>query len=164
MLRANDIPVAHTPPGFWQGEMPPPVLADCTEPLPPGIPDMRGLWRAFAVEVDGQMREDTRHVERIEQCGDRVVITAGGVIHDMRADGDLEHGVNDIAARTGQPIRVTAAFEHGRLVLRPFGGPIAVTRELEGDVLLWTLLPLARVTRMRRLAGDGECEGIGDKE
>jgi len=27
-----------------------------------------------------------------------VVITGGGVIHDMRADGTLENGVNDVSA------------------------------------------------------------------
>lgn len=151
MVRADDIPVAHTPAGFWRGEMPAPVLALCDEPLAAGATDIRGLWRAFAVEVNGQPVDDTRHIERIEQCGNRVVITAGGVVHDMRADGTLKHGVNDIAARSGQPIAVAASFEDGKLVLRPFGGPVAVTRELDGDVLVWKLLPLARVTRMRRV-------------
>lgn len=151
MVRADEIPVAHTPEGFWQGEMPPPVLGECTEPLTPGAPDMRGTWRAVVVEVNGQPVDDLRHVERIEQCGDRVVITASGIIHDMRADGTLAHGVNDVAARTGQPIRVAAAFEDGKLVLRPGGGPVAVTRELDGDELVWHLLPLGRVTRMRRV-------------
>jgi len=33
------------------------------------------------------------HVERIEQCGDRVCITSSGVIHDMRADGTVERYV-----------------------------------------------------------------------
>jgi hypothetical protein len=32
--------------------MPPPVLAGCDEPLIAGAPDMRGLWRVVAVEVD----------------------------------------------------------------------------------------------------------------
>lgn len=150
MVRADDIPVAHTPPGFWKGAMPPPVLAGCTEPLAPGVPDMRGLWRSFALEVNGQPVADPGHVERVEQCGDRVVITAGGVIHDMRTDGSLERGVNDISSFTGDPITVAAAFENGRLVLRPNGGAPAVTRELDGDVLVWTLIPFGRVFRMRR--------------
>lgn len=151
MVRADDIPVAHTPEGFWHDQMPPPVLAACEEPLAEGAPDLRGLWQAFAVEVNGQPVADLRHVERIEQCGDRVVITSSGIIHDMRADGTLEHGVNDVAARSGQPISVAASFEQGKLVLRPFGGPVAVTRELDGDVLVWRLLPFSRVTRMRRI-------------
>ena len=32
-MRAADIPFAHTPPGGYGDEMPPPVLAGCTEPL-----------------------------------------------------------------------------------------------------------------------------------
>ena len=55
-----------------------------------------------------------RHVERIEQCGDRVVVTAGRVIHDMRADGVLEHGVDDVAeADSKTRIRVAAVFNGG---------------------------------------------------
>ena len=74
-MLASEIPVAHTPEGGWHGEMPPPVLAGCDEALVPGAPDLRGTWRAFKVERDGEAVEDhplMRHVERIEQCGDRV--------------------------------------------------------------------------------------------
>jgi hypothetical protein len=131
--------------------MPPPVLAGCDEPIANGLPDMRGLWQAVAVEVDGKPVDDLRHSERIEQAGDRVVITAGGVIHDMRVDGTLENGVNDVSASAFTPISVAAAFEDGALVLRPNNAFIAVTRHLEGDVLVWNLIPLKRVTRMRRV-------------
>lgn len=150
-MLAASIPVAHTPEGGWRGEMPPPVLAGCTEPLVPGAPDMRGLWQAFAVEVDGQPIDDLSHVERVEQCGNRVVITASGIVHDMFADGTLENGVNDVSARAFVPIRVAATFEDGKLVLRPNNAFVAVTRHLEGDVLVWNLLPMRRVTRMRRV-------------
>ncbi len=153
VVRADDIPVAHTPPGGWHGEMPPPVLAGCDEPLAPGVPDFRGTWRATAVAVDGQPSDDLSHVERIEQAGDRVVITAGGVIHDMRADGTLEHGVNDVSAFGFTPISVAARFEDGVLVLRPNDTFVAVTRHLEGEELVWELRPLKRVTRMRRVEG-----------
>jgi hypothetical protein len=69
-MRANEILVAHTPPGGWHGPMPPPVLAACTEPLAPDAPDLRGLWKAFSVGQDGQPVYGHRlneHVERIEQ-------------------------------------------------------------------------------------------------
>ena len=33
-----------------------------------------------------------RHVERIEQCGNRLVVTGGGVVHDMVVDGTYEPG------------------------------------------------------------------------
>lgn len=143
-MDADDIPVAHTPDGFWQ-DWPPPVLAGCTEPLPAGAPDLRGTWRAVRVEVDGESVPDGSppldHVERIEQGGDRVVVTSGGVIHDMRADGVFEHGVHDVSALNGEEIHVTASFEGARLVLRPEGLPIEVVRYRDGDQLVWEFGP-----------------------
>ena len=56
-MRADDIPVARTPPSGWT-VMPAPILAGCTEPLVPGAPDLRGTWRAIAVEVDGARAPD----------------------------------------------------------------------------------------------------------
>lgn len=150
-MKVDEIPVAHTPPGGWHGEMPPPVLTTCDEPLAPSVPDFRGTWQAFEVTVDGAPSDDLSHRERIEQAGNRVVITAGGIIHDMRADGTLENGVTDVSARGFNPIRVAARFENGALVLRPNDAFVAVTRHLEGDVLVWNLLPMKRVTRMRRV-------------
>ena len=134
--------------------MPPPVLSRCHAPLVPGAPDLRGLWRAVAVEVDGQpARSDhpaLRHVERIEQCGDRIVIAAGGVIHDMRCDGTAEHGVNDVAEfDLKTPITVAATYEDGVHTLRPVGFPVVVTRHLEGDTLVWKYLTFtARLERV----------------
>ena len=144
-MRADEIPVAHTPPGLWT-EMPPPVLAACTETLAAGAPDLRGTWRAVRVERDGTPlpagAPELDHVERIEQCGDRVVVTAGGVVHDMRADGVLEHGVHDVSALGEHEIHVTASFEGGRLVLRPDGIEVEVVRWREGDQLVWEYGPL----------------------
>lgn len=144
------IPKAHTPAGGWR-EMPPPVLGDCSDGPEIGLPDMRGLWKAFAVEVDGVPSDDLSHVERIEQSGNRVVIASGGVTHDMECDGTLENGVDDISALSLQPITVAAAWEEGALVLRPNNAFVAVTRHLEGDVLVWKLFPFNRVTWMRRI-------------
>ncbi len=126
--RADDIPRANTP-GCGYAAFPPPVLGQCREPLAPGVPDLRGLWR--------DPRAADAHIERIEQCGNRLVVTAGGVVHDMRVDGTLEHGVNDVAARDCSPISVSASFEGGTHVLRPKGIPITVTRRLEDGVLVW---------------------------
>ena len=144
-MRADEIPGAHTPPGLWT-EMPPPVLAGCTEPLAAGAPDLRGTWRAVRVERGGDVlasgSPELDHVERIEQCGDRVVVTAGGVVHDMRADGVLEHGVHDVSALGEHEIHVTASFEAGRLVLRPDGIEVEVVRWREGDQLVWEYGPL----------------------
>jgi hypothetical protein len=153
MLRADDIPVAHTPGGGWR-TMPAPILAGCTEALSPGAPDLRGTWHAHDVTVDGAPAPPDhplrRHVERIEQCGDRVVVVAAGVVHDMRADGVLEHGVDDVAAGSGVRIRVTASFENAALVLRPAGLPgIEVTRRIADGDLVWRYGP-SIVVRMRR--------------
>jgi hypothetical protein len=117
----QDVPTAHTPPGGYGEVMPPPVLAGCDEPLAQAAPDLRGLWRAVDVQTDGvPLPADHRlrgHVERIEQAGNRVVVTAGGVVHDMVADG---------------------TFEHGALVLRPRGMPdVEVRRWREGEQLFW---------------------------
>jgi hypothetical protein len=144
IVLADDIPVAHTPDGGWSGEMPPPVLASCTEPLADGVPDLRGTWRAVSVEQNGQPVTDhplTTHVERIEQCGNRVVITGGRVVHDMRADGTLEHGVNDVATANFTPIQVAAIFRDGKLALFPGGyaddkQPL-VTREIVDGKLIF---------------------------
>jgi hypothetical protein len=154
-MRPDEIPVAHTPLGGYGAEMPPPVLAGCSEPLVAGAPDMRGTWRVVAVEWkhgDGPSPNPVdEHVERIEQCGDRVCITASGVIHDMRADGTAEHGVNDVAAAGGMEISVVCTFEDGVHTLRPVGLPdVVVTRRLEGDQLVWDYGPMftARLERV----------------
>jgi hypothetical protein len=139
---ADDIPVAHTPPGGWT-TLPPPVLAGCDEPLARGAPDLRGLWRVVAVDVGGAPAPADHpihcHVERIEQCGDRVVVTAAGVIHDMRCDGTVERGVDDVAAgRARARIRVVATFEDGVHMLRPVGLPgVEVTRRRDGAHVVW---------------------------
>ena len=124
---ADDIPVANTP-GCGYESFPPAVLDTCTEALIPEAPDLRGFWQ-------GELAENS-HFERVEQCGNRVVITGGGVIHDMRADGTLENGVNDVAAASCAEISVSAEFVSGRLELRPFWGEVMVTRERDGEELL----------------------------
>ena len=152
-MRADDIPVANTPPGLWT-EMPPPILAGCDEPLVEGAIDMRGLWHAVSIEWKLGDPPDpipvADHVERIEQCGDRVCITTTGIIHDMRADGTVEHGVHDVSP-DGTPISVVCTFEDGVHVLRPVGMPdIEVTRRFDGDQLIWTYGPMF-VARMERI-------------
>jgi len=153
-MRADEIPVAHTPAGGYGDDLPPPVLGGCTEPLAPGVPDLRGTWRVVSVTWKSgsppPVDRISDHVERIEQCGDRVCITAGGVIHDMRADGTAENGVNDVASVGGQEISVVCTFEDGVHTLRPVGMPgIEVTRRLEGAQLVWDYGPLfaARLER-----------------
>jgi hypothetical protein len=154
VVRADDIPVAHTPPGGYGDVMPGPVLARCTEPLVEGAPDLRGLWRVIEVEADGAVVADHAalgHEQRIEQCGDRLVVTAAGIIHDMRCDGTEAGGVHDVAERDKvTPITVVASYEDGVHVLRPVGVPIEVKRWREGEHLMWEYVGFtARLERVQ---------------
>lgn len=146
---AADIPKANTP-GCSYTHFPLPVLAHCTEPLVQGASDIRGLWQA----VDG------RHVERIEQCGRRVVVTSSGVIHDYGPNSTLGENTNDtegsVAFRIGErPYcpRTSASmiWNNGILDFHVFGwGPVVVRRYLEDDLLVWEYVD-GSVTRMRRI-------------
>lgn len=139
----DDIPVAFTPPGGWT-DWPPPILAGCVEPPPEGAPDLDGFWQTIEVVVEGELVPDhpgLGHVQRIEQNGDRVVVTGGSIIHDMRCDGTLEHGVHDVAEfDKSTEIHVVATYEDGVHVLRPEGMPIEVRRWREGEHLVWDYL------------------------
>lgn len=144
----DTVPVATTPPGGWT-QWPPPILAGCTEPRPDGAPDIDGFWRAIEVIVDGEAvpgHPALGHVQRIEQRGDRVVVTGGAIVHDMRCDGTIEHGVHDVAEfdKTTE-IHVIASYEDGVHVLRPQGldlgrGRIEIRRRREGEFLVWDYL------------------------
>jgi hypothetical protein len=136
--------------------MPPPILAGCQDPLAEGAPDLRGVWRPVAIEMDGAPALSDhpawRHVQRIEQCADRIVITGGGIVHDMRCDGTEENGVNDVAEFDfTTPITVVATYEDGVHILRPAGLPIEVTRHREGDQLVWKYLMFT--ARLERTTG-----------
>lgn len=143
MTAVGDVPVAHTPPGGYGTEMPPPVLAGCTDPLVAGAPDLRGTWQVVDARADCAVLPADHpvwaHVERVEQAGDRVVVTGGGVVHDMVADGTVEHGVDDVMAIDFTTrIAVAASFEDGVLVLRPRELPgVEVRRWREGEQLVW---------------------------
>lgn len=143
-VTADDIATAYTPTGGWT-EPPDPVLTGCTEPLVDGAPDMRGVWRAVSASRNGAPvpagDRALTNVQRIEQCGDRVTITSGGIIHDMRADGSVERGVHDVAESDHTtPITVVASFDDGAHVLRPVGIDVEVTRRLDGERLIWDYL------------------------
>ena len=138
--KAADIPVARTPSGGWK-TWPPLVLAGSDEPLAPGAPDIRGVWQVVKGPLKG-------HIERNEQAGNRVVITAAGIIHDMVADGTLDGGVDDEDPR-GVPIAVAARFEDGRLNLYLNDKRLVVTRYRDGEQMVWRYGPY--MNRLRRL-------------
>lgn len=157
MRSVDDIPTAHTPVGGYGDAMPPPVLADCDDAPAVGAPDLRGTWKAVeATAADGSALPADHpvhhHVERIEQAGRRLVVTAGGVVHDMVVDGTYENGVNDVmAADFTTPISVAATFEDGALVLRPRDlEGVEVRRWREGDQLVWLYHTLFQV-RLERV-------------
>jgi hypothetical protein len=154
-MHADDVPVAHTPDGGYGETMPPPILGCTDHPLADGAPDMRGTWKIVEIAWREGIPEQPRmydHVERIEQCGDRVIVTASGVIHDMRADGTEANGVHDVAAADMKTaITVVCTFEDGVHVLRPVGLPVEVTRRLDGDRLVWSYGPMFEA-RLERIA------------
>ena len=149
----DDIPVAHTPPGGYGDTFPEPVLTDCPDELVAGAPDLRGLWQVVEVRAGGEVVSDHAargHIQRIEQAGDRLVVTAGGMIHDMRCDGTEAHGVHDVAEFDKKTeITVVASYESGVHVLRPVGLPIEVTRRRDGADMIWDYLGFT--ARLQRL-------------
>ena len=112
-VKAADIALDCTQRGASMEVWAPRTLDGCREALAPGVPDLRGVWECY----DGRMKG---HVERIEQAGNRITITTGGLVHDMFADGTLEKGVDDTSGIDGPRIRVAATFEGGVHKLRPF--------------------------------------------
>jgi len=142
-LRADEIPRAFTP-GCGYTEFPMPILASCSEPLAPDAVDMRGLWQAYTGLVG--------HVERIEQCGNRTVVTAGGVIHDFRTDGTLANGSRDIEPPLCINTFVSIDYRDGVMNFHPFGLPYTiVTRRMDGEELVWTYPRIEGEVRMRRI-------------
>ena len=149
--RAIDIPKGNTP-GCGYTRFPMPILSECTESLPEGAADIRGLWRGISGKVG--------HVERVEQCGERVVVTSSGIIHDMGPNAtagltsnDTEGGVfftlgdSQYCPRTSAGVK----WEQGVLNFRLLGwGPVVVKRYLDGDNLVWEYAD-GSTTRMERL-------------
>lgn len=150
-LLAADIPKANTP-GCSYEHFPLPILARCTEPLPPDASDMRGLWQATSGRLG--------HVERIEQCGRRVVVTTSGIIHDAGPNSTAGETTNDTEGRVAFRIgdrafcprsSASMVWHEGVLDFRAFGwGPVVVRRYLDGDVLVWEYVD-GSVTRMARI-------------
>jgi len=128
---ADEIPKAYTP-GCSFSQTPMPILADCTEPLVEGVVDMRGLWHGISGRVG--------HLERIEQCGNRVVVTAYGVIHDFRVDGTLTNGARDIGALCNNFATAIHFDDEGVMVFRLFDLFDTVTRRLSGEEMIFTFI------------------------
>jgi len=153
MSSVDDIALVFTPPGGWT-DWPEPFLAECSDPLPEGAPDIDGWWRSIEVLVDDEPQAEHAmlgQLQRIEQVGDRVIVTSGGVIHDMRCDASLDNGVHDVAAfdKTAE-VHVVASYEDGVHTLRPNGLDIEVLRWRDGAHLMWQYLGFT--ARLEKLA------------
>jgi hypothetical protein len=167
---ADDIPVARTPPGGYGLSFPSPVLERCSEPLVAGAPDLRGIWKALRAERDGEPVAEgayiLSYVERIEQCGDRIVDMGGGTIADARADGTAENGVHDVSVFDyTTPVHAVASYEDGVFVLRPLLVPaipltiprLEVTRRLDGEGhMVWTRPDQRLVVTLERIGGPND--------
>jgi len=141
--KASEVPLDGTADDASWDVWPARTLDGCREPLVEGAADLRGVWEVH----EGRMKG---HVERVEQAGNRITITTGGLVHDMFCDGTLENGVDDLAGIGGAPIRVAANWDDGVHKLRPFGKKVvAVTRKLDGDEMIWRYGPFRN--RLRRL-------------
>ncbi len=131
--------------GTCQQTWPQAWLAGCTEPIADGVPDVRGLWA------------DEGHVERVEQCGNLVLVVGDNYTHGGFATGLPEDGVHDFRAdgTCSQPIEVALRFKEQTLEF-VVGDWVVVTRSLEVsadgvDELVWRFGPdLPEVARMRR--------------
>ena len=137
---ADEIPKAYTPDcGFSQ--MPMPILLNCREPISPGIPDMRGLWLAKSGFIG--------HIERIEPCGNRMVVTTAGLIHDFRIDGTLKNGARDIQSYCTNLASAIKVDADGKIVFRLFNLFDTVSRHLDRGDLIFTFVD-GKQTRMQR--------------
>jgi hypothetical protein len=159
--RAAEIPKGNTP-GCRYDHFPLPILAECTEPLARAAADIRGLW--LGVEGD-----HVGHVERVEQCGRRTVITTSGLIHDSGPNSTLGETTNDtegsvlliIGDRELCP-RTSASmiWNDGVLDFHVFGwGPVVVRRYLDGAQLVWEYAD-GSTTRMDRICTLPDSEKI----
>jgi hypothetical protein len=148
---ALDIAKGNTP-GCSYSHFPLPVLRECTEPLPEGAADIRGLWLGVTGNVG--------HVERVEQCGARTVVTASGIIHDSGPNSTGGYNSNDTQGsvlftlgNTEYCPRTSAGMFWNNDVLdfRAFGwGPVVVRRFMDGEQMVWEYAD-GSVTRMNRL-------------
>ena len=128
--------------------IPMPILAECTESLAEGVVDMRGLWLGVSGRVG--------HLERIEQCGNRVVVTAHGVIHDFRTDGSLENGAQDVGVACNNFNTAIHFDEEGVMVFRLFDLFDTVFREMRDDEMIFTFIDGTEVRTQRICNYPGE--------
>ena len=100
------------------------------------------------------------HVERVEQCGSRTVVTSSGVIHDYGPNSTAHPNTDDTEGSVLFTIgdkqycpRSSASmiWRNGVLDFHIFGwGPVVVRRYLQGAQLVWEYAD-GSVTSMNRI-------------
>ncbi len=127
---ADDIPKAYTP-GCGYSQVPMPILAECSEPLAEGVVDMRGLWQG----ISGRKG----FLERIEQCGNRVVVTGHNLIHDFRLDGTLRNGARDVGPACDN-FNSAILFKDEVMTFRLFNLFDTVSRRMDDEDMIFTFI------------------------
>ena len=138
--KADDISKAYTP-GCGYSQVPMPILAECSEPLAEGIVDMRGLWHG----ISGRKG----FLERIEQCGNRVVVTGHNLIHDFRLDGTLRNGARDVGPAC-ENFNSAILFKDEVMTFRLFNLFDTVSRRMDGEEMIFTFVDGGE-TRAKRM-------------
>ena len=138
--KADDIPKAYTP-GCGYSQVPMPILAECSEPLAEGIVDMRGLWHG----ISGRKG----FLERIEQCGNRVVVTGHNLIHDFRLDGTLRNGARDVGPAC-ENFNSAILFKDEVMTFKLFNLFDTVSRRIDGEDMIFTFID-GEETRAKRI-------------
>jgi hypothetical protein len=163
---ASELPRVNTPvmPFGYGTTYPDYFYTDCTTAISTGIPDFQGDWAETTVTIDGTeypAETTNAYSERIEQCGDRILIVSSSVLHEVFiADESMFNGVND-ANPMGQPVHSVGKIDGSILVLTPkpplqLGLTLPdVTRELlqddnGQDVLKFFNFQLDRIVYMTR--------------
>lgn len=120
---STEIPRINTPlnPFGYGNTYPNYFYTDCTTTIASGLPDLQGDWTEQAVTIGGAEfpAQADIHTERIEQCGNRILIISAGVLHEVFIDDDsMYNGVNDVNPQ-GQPTHASGRFENSTLILTP---------------------------------------------
>jgi hypothetical protein len=100
------------------------------------------------------------HVERIEQCGNRTVVTTEGLIHDYGPNSSAGLNTNDVEGSVLFTVgdreycgrsSASMVWNNGVLDFHAFGwGPVAVKRYRQGDQLVWEYIDGSK-TYMNRI-------------
>lgn len=118
------------------------------------------LSRRRLILAESEQGERVGHVERVEQCGLRTVITSSGIIHDYGPNSTAGLNTNDTEGSVLFTIqgkeycnRTSASmiWEEGVLNFYAFGwGPRVVRRYMDGEQLVWEYVD-GSINRMNRI-------------